>query len=103
MSAAAPFPGYSIATEPYLLFHPDRQQDRHQHPLRGLVEFGPYSRAIVNLDPIRVAIIAPFGFMGRVQALFQEFERSHVPRERSRYLIDYPGFSRVFRSSCHVG
>jgi hypothetical protein len=96
MSAATPFPGYSIAAEPYLLFHPDRQQDRHIHPLRGLVEFGPYSRAIVNLDPIRVAIIAPFGFMGRVQALFHEFERSHIPRERRGYLIDYPGFSRIF-------
>lgn len=96
MSATPPFPGYSLAKEPYLSFHADRQQDRHLHPLRGLVEFGPYSRAIVNLDPIRVALISPAGYSSRVQTLFQELEIPQIPRERRAYLIDYPGFSRVF-------
>lgn len=96
MSTISQFPGYSVVAEPLLSFHPDRPQDRHLHPLKGLVEFGPYSRAIVNLDPIRVAVITPHGFMGRIQSLFSEFEASHVPRERRAYLIDYPGFSRIF-------
>lgn len=91
-------PAHTIVGEPELLFHPDRTQDRHSHPLRGLLEHGPYSRSLINtvFDPIRVASIYPHGFRERTRAFFREFEMRHAAKERRAYLIDFPGFSRVF-------
>ncbi len=42
------FPEHSKVAEPELLFSPDRAGDRHIHPLRGLLQFGPYSRNFIN-------------------------------------------------------
>jgi hypothetical protein len=91
-------PSHSFVDEPDLLFHPDRPQDRHAHPLRGLLEHGPFSRSLVNtvFDPIRIASIYPSGFRERTRAFFREFEQQHRPRERKAYLVDYPGFNRIF-------
>ncbi len=91
-------PAHFRIEEPNLLFHPDRPQDRDPHPLRGLLQFGPFSRSLINpvLDPIRVATIFPNSFRGRVRALFRELEQRHFPRERKDYLIEFPGFARVF-------
>jgi hypothetical protein len=91
-------PGHHRIQEPELWFHPDRPQDRDAHPLCGLVRFGPFSRSLINpvLDPIRVATIYPNGFRNRVRNLFREFEQRHYPRERKNYLIEFPGFSRIF-------
>jgi hypothetical protein len=98
MSKPFALPGYHRIQEPELLFHPDRPQDRDVHPLAGLLRFGPFSRALINpvLDPIRVATVFPHGFRDRVRGLFREFEQRHFPRERKNYLIEFPGFSRVF-------
>lgn len=91
-------PGHQAVRDPDLLFHPDRQQDRHQHPLLGLLHYGPYSRSLLNpvIDPIRVATVFPNGFRNRVRMLFTEFEQRHIPRERKNYLVEYPGFNRLF-------
>lgn len=91
-------PAYFRVEEPDLLFHPDRPQDRDPHPLIGLLRYGPFSRSLVNpvLDPIRVATIFPNGFKGRVRSLFRELEQQHFPRERKNYLIEFPGFTRIF-------
>lgn len=98
MSKPFTLPGHKNIQEPELLFHPDRQQDRNTHPLIGLLRFGPFSRSLVNpvLDPIRVATIFPNGLRSRVNNLFREFEQRHFPRERKNYLIEFPGFTRVF-------
>ena len=91
-------PAHSQVREPDLLFHPERQQDRDPHPLKGLLQFGPFSRSLINqvLDPIRIATIFPSGFKGRVNSLLRELEQRHYPRERKNYLIEFPGFSRIF-------
>ena len=98
MSKPFILPAFFQSEEPDLLFHPDRPQDRHQHPLVGLLQHGPFSRSLINpvLDPIRVATIFPNGFKGRVRALFRELEQRHFPRERKNYLIEFPGFTRIF-------
>jgi len=98
MAKTSALPGHFRLMEPDLLFHPDRQQDRDPHPLIGLLKFGPFSRSLVNpvLDPIRVASIFPTAFRNRVRSLFREFEQRHFPRERKNYLIEFPGFTRVF-------
>jgi hypothetical protein len=94
----AQLPAHKCIPEPELIFHPERQQDRHIHPLVGLVNYGPYSRSLVNhvLDPIRLGVIAPHGGLQAIDRLLNELEQRHKPRERTQYLIEYPGFSRVF-------
>jgi hypothetical protein len=91
-------PGHGLLAEPELAFHPDRPADRSVHPLEGLLEYGPFSRALVNnvLDPIRVATITPAGEGAQLVALVREFESSQQPRERRQYLPGFPGFQRVF-------
>lgn len=90
-------PVHGRLSEPELAFHPDRPEDRHIHPLRGLIQFGPYSRSLNwVIDPIRVAAITPQGYLQRVDRLVTELEQNHKPRERTSYLPDFPTFSRVF-------
>lgn len=95
---SATIPAFSILPEPELLFHCDRFQDKSLHPLKGLVEFGPYSRSQLNsvIDPVRVAIVAPKDQANRLSNLVKELESSAKPIERKNYLVDFPGFSRVF-------
>lgn len=91
-------PSHGLLTERALLFHPERPQDRHKHPLQGLLSFGPYSRSIIGsvIDPIRVATVAPKGDLGVLDALIGELETTSIARERSAYLLAFPGFSKVF-------
>jgi hypothetical protein len=92
------FPAYRHIQEPPLAFHPDRTDDQHIHPLKGLLKFGPYSRSILYqvFDPIRVATIYPHKMSGRLDNLFREFEMRHIPHERKQYLPEFIGFSRIF-------
>lgn len=91
-------PAHSWLPEPELAFHPTRKEDRTAHPLLGLINFGPYSRSLINqvIDPIRLAIIVPSGTTQSVDALLTELEQRHKPKERRAYLPEFPGFSRVF-------
>ncbi len=92
------FPAHRLISEPELAFHHERDEDRDRHPLVGLTRSGPYSRSLVNrlLDPIRIAVLAPHGALPTVDRLLQEMESRHTPRERREYLVDFPGFSKVF-------
>lgn len=94
----ARLPAHATLREPDLAFHPDRPEDRSPHPLLGLVNFGPFSRSTLNavLDPIRVAVIVPAGALQVMEGLLTELEAHHTPRERRVYLVDFPGFTRVF-------
>lgn len=93
-------PDHALLPEAKLLFHSERHQEVDEHPLRGLVRYGPYSRNLLQavLDPIRVAIIAPFGGLRSVQNLLIQLNQRHTPVERRAYLIEYPGFTRIFRT-----
>ena len=91
-------PVFGALEEPELLFHPDRPHDTHRHPLEGLLKFGPYSRSLRHAvpDPIRLAVLCPEGSFPKVRDLFDQLQRVHKPRERPAYLLDFPGFSKVF-------
>ncbi|MEX2411683.1 MAG: Piwi domain-containing protein, partial [Candidatus Paceibacterota bacterium] len=99
------FPSYEIISEPLLSFHFDRVEDNSIHPLIGLKKFGPYSKSTVGdvYDPIRIAVIVPFGTRGVIKNLFRELRNAHEPRERKQYLIDYPGFKNIFGVNFAVG
>lgn len=81
--------------EPFLAFHPDRQADRHIHPLRGLLRYGPYSGGLMP-DPIRVATLAPAGESDLLYAFLRELNSTYQPAERKEYLPEWPGFQAVF-------
>jgi hypothetical protein len=94
--------------EPKLSFHPERLDDVDTHPLRGLLQFGPYSAGLVP-DPIRVATIAPAGESNRLFSFMKELNSEYEPTERKDYLPKWPGFSRVFNlhmrgaaKACHI-
>ena len=91
-------PPHCCIPEPQIIFHPERVEDRDIHPLKGLYKFGPYSRSQINhvIDPIRLAVISPYGEMDNIGALIDELNQQHSPKERIAYLIDFPGFSRIF-------
>lgn len=93
--------------EPMLAFHPDRSSDQSQHPLRGLLNHGPYSSGFVP-DPIRVATIAPNSESDCIFEFMRNLSRTFSPKERNDYLPRWPGFQSVFGlslrgagGSCH--
>lgn len=100
MSTRTPnlLPAFRGLTEPALLFHPDREGDTDVHPLRGLRQYGPYSRShnFKLRDPINVAVLCPAGTLPKVVKLFAELRSVQGPKERRQYLQDFDGFSKVF-------
>lgn len=105
-SAVAPalLPGYTLYSEPRLLFSAVDKAATDFHPLVGLLKYGPYSSSLLfgPADPIKVAVISPSGMMSKAKALIQEFSKPHSPKERRDYLPDFPGFREVFKTSLNV-
>lgn len=97
-------PGHVQIAEPCLKFHPQRSEDVHDHPLKGLQKFGPYSRALLGnvVDPIRIGVIGPPESRGVVEGILEELERWAAPTDRRAYLIDFSGFSSTFGVRCVV-
>lgn len=96
-------------SEPKLSFHPARRGDVHIHPLKGLLQFGPYSKGLLVPDPIRVATLAPAGESPRLYSFLKELNSAYEPTERKDYLPAWPGFQHVFNvrmagagQGCHL-
>jgi len=91
-------PGHIRIPEPLLKFHPQRQDDADDHPLRGISKFGPFSRAILGgvMDPIRIALIGPPESTEKIDGLLHELEQWQGPTERRVYLVNFNGFSSTF-------
>lgn len=94
------FPAHVVLNEPQLSFSCFDQKARHIHPLIGLSQYGPLSSSQVSSvpNPIKVATIAPYGRSQELKQFINELNTSHAPRERKQYLVDYPGFSSVFKT-----
>lgn len=91
-------PGHTVIEEPELRFGSSERSAVDKHPLRGLLQYGPFGRGKLTAlpDPIRVAMVAPHSTTRKLLQLLQELERSHQPRERKRYVPEFLGFSRIF-------
>lgn len=93
------FPAFKELAEPLLAFG-ERTGGRGiaGHPLVGLVSHGPYTLRYLDkyIESVRVALVAPRDELLVAQRLVTELRASHKPTERRDYLIDYPGFHRVF-------
>ena len=87
---------YSLLDEPFLTF--GGSSSVHQHPLRGLLEYGPYTQvAFPTYTPhIRVAIAGPPAARKARRDLFQSLRQRLQATERREYLPDYPGFEAIF-------
>lgn len=88
-------PGHFQLPEPLLLF---AGRKTHAHPLRGLVDFGPYSLDIGGPRHVRLAYLAPADLLGRLDGLTKELATRQQPKDALNYYIAYDGFDKVFRS-----
>jgi hypothetical protein len=87
--------GYIALKEPDLLFAKDKTD---KHPLRGLIENGPYSLRFGFPDRVRFALLAPAGDMAKLVNLVEELKREAEPLEATNYYPKYPGFEPLFRA-----
>ncbi|MDD9985815.1 MAG: hypothetical protein OXQ31_06070 [Spirochaetaceae bacterium] len=91
-----------------LTFHPERTSDQNRHPLRGLLDYGPYSSGFVP-DPIRIATVAPRVDNDQLYTFMRELNKTLEPQDRKDYVPVWPGFQRAFNlrmsgagGACHV-
>jgi len=90
---------YKILNEPQLLFHGSKTDI---HPLRGLIQNGPYSQTLEYPTQIRTAFLAPVGKAQALDKLVNELLQKHAPIEAPKYYPVYPGFNEVFRIPLHA-
>lgn len=102
MSSSAPstkLPPFTLLTEPGLSFSPSDTTHVDVHPLRGLANFGPYSKGSFGgyTSRIRIATVGPESAFKRRGELMLLLRNGHRPSDRSEYVPHYPGFERLFR------
>ena len=88
-------PAYTPIPEPTLVF--DRGKT-DPHPLRGLIQNGPFSLKYGAPARVRFAVVAPAEEFQRIEALVAELNGHARPREATNYYPEYPGFNEVFRT-----
>lgn len=98
------FPDFRVVPEPLLCFDPVDRRQRHAHPLRGLLQYGPYSASIVGAvpNPIRIAAIGPAGEGAALMRVITDLRSTLEPTERKQYLPTWPGFRTVFQTDITV-
>jgi hypothetical protein len=105
-------PPFTLLDEPLLTFSPSDAAQVDVHPLRGLANFGPYSKgAFGGYTPrVRIATVGPASAFHRRGELMLSLRKSHPPSDRSEYVPEYPGFEALFhvaleaapRSNAHI-
>jgi len=90
---------YQNIPEPLLTFNPEKDDCVSIHPLKGLLEYGPYNQKIIEnaFQTIRVATMGPQGTQKIILELINRLKTKQIPQERKEYLIDFPGFKNVFK------
>lgn len=85
---------YLGLAEPLLRFASDDTKAVDTHPLRGLVQHGPYTRNALaaHTDAVRVAIIGPETSKPGRKRVFQSVQANQQPSDRREYVPPYPGF-----------
>ena len=85
--------GHKRIEEPSLLFANEKTDI---HPLRGLINHGPYSKKYGYISNIKIALVAPKGKLPVLHRLINELNSSAKPKEAKEYYPDYPGFEKLF-------
>lgn len=94
MEPARALPGFRTIPEPDLMFGGGGLD---KHPLRGLVDHGPFSSEYGVLAKLRFALVGPSAHLRQLRGLVAELSQSARTREVPAYYPDYPGFEKVFR------
>lgn len=89
-------PPHRVLPEPLLRFGPGHAAGTGSHPLRGLLQHGPYSRDSFGGTTIRVAVITTRDLHRRLRDFLGDLRNTHQPTDRRRYVPTYPGFSQIF-------
>ncbi|MFN3856596.1 MAG: argonaute/piwi family protein [Caulobacter sp.] len=97
--ASTKLPPFTLLDEPYLAFSPSNATHVDVHPLRGLVNFGPYSKGSFGgyTSRVRVATVGPASAFWRRGELMALLRNRHRPSDRSEYVPEYPGFEALFK------
>jgi hypothetical protein len=85
---------FSTIPEPDLIF---ARGSRDKHPLRGLINFGPFGLKYGTPSRLRLAILGPSANIRQVQGLVRELASPAKTVDVPAYYPDYPGFEAVFR------
>ena len=95
MTDVQPLSPYVTHGEPELIFFGDRKD---KHPLRGLIDHGPFSLRYGAPSVVRPAAMAPADDMRRIEGVVAELRGTVQPREAPNYYPEYPGFEALFRT-----
>ncbi len=97
-SQASKLSPFTLLDEPLLSFSPSDDTQVDVHPLRGLLDFGPYSKGSFGgyTSQIRIATVGPESAFKRRGELMTSLRGSYQPSDRSEYVPRYPGFERLF-------
>jgi hypothetical protein len=90
---------FTLLDEPLLSFSPSNVGEVDVHPLRGLVNFGPYSKGSFGgfTAQVRIATVGPESAFKPRGELMASLRGSYQPSDRSEYVPPYPGFEALFR------
>lgn len=96
---ASKLPPFTLLDEPLLSFSSSDSSQVDVHPLRGLVNYGPYSKGSFGgyTASVRIATVGPDSAFKRRGALMASLRDSHEPGDRTEYVPPYPGFEALFR------
>jgi hypothetical protein len=87
-------PGYSEIPEPSLLFGGNNTDI---HPLRGLLNYGPYSSTLRFPKELRLAFLSPIKFSDKLDRMVKELCSQATPLEVKNYYPKYTGFESIFK------
>lgn len=91
-----------IVREPELRFSNGRTgAGLDAHPMRGLVNYGPYDTDLVREErcsEVRIGVVSPRGSEPALTGFLQQLTNPHAAVEtKAEYLVQYPGFQQAFR------
>jgi hypothetical protein len=86
--------GHFTLPEPLLLFANGRKD---VHPLRGLLDAGPYGIDLAIPNQLRLAYLAPSELLPRLDSFLLELSKPAKPKEALNYYPEYPGFEPLFQ------
>lgn len=91
-------PPLTLLDEPHLSFSPGPNAVRDIHPLRGLVNHGPFSSGTFGhfTPSVRIATLGPGTSFRRLAELVTSLRAPHEARDKSGYVPHFPGFERLF-------
>lgn len=92
--------------EPKLLFHSNESRYNSIHPLKGLKSFGPYDTSFQTKQSaqpiIKLALISPQDSFNKLLSHLNSLSNSIKPTTETDYLIEYTGFSSIYKKYLEI-